>query len=213
MQPTLDLVWKVVSVLGGTSLIVFGMAAWLGKIWATRILEKDRQKYREELQRLTSTYEAANKSVQAELDKRSHVYRVQFETEFKALSEIWGKITDLRSDMAGIRPAIDSPLADGEDAIGRYRRRLERFGQTLAEFKVLVFKYAPFYPEEIYDRMYLMINLAGAEHVKVSMACRSGTTPATWFDDGEQQLNQMVTQANGISNAIRQRVQKLSFND
>jgi hypothetical protein len=49
MQLTLDVIWKVVGVLGGLAVIVFALAAWLGKIWAERILEKDRQHYRAEL--------------------------------------------------------------------------------------------------------------------------------------------------------------------
>src|SRR6266705_3512382 len=99
MQSASDLIWKLIGALGGFTVVVLGLSTWLGKLWADRILEKDRQHYREELERLKSSYEAANKSIQSELDKRIHVYRVQFETEFKALSEIWGKITEVRGEM------------------------------------------------------------------------------------------------------------------
>jgi hypothetical protein len=155
----------------------------------------------------------ANKSLQAELDKRVYVYRVQFETKFKALSEIWGKITELRSDMAAIRPVID-PSPVGDDPMERYRPRLLRFSQTLAELKALVFKYAPFYPEDIYERLWSLLLLAGREEVTVSIACQRGERPAAdWCVDGQKQLDDMVTQANGVSHAIRQRLQKLSLHE
>jgi hypothetical protein len=210
MHSALDLSWKLIGQLGGFAVVVAALSAWLSRIWAEKILEKDRQHYREELERLKGTYEAANKSVQAELDKRVHVYRVQFETEFKALSEIWAKITDLRSDMGSIRPFIDHNV-EGEDVVEKYRRRLLRFSKTLAELKTLVFKYAPFYPQNIYDKLWELLNLAGREEFMVARACEEGKVPPDWYVKGGEQFNAMLAQADGISLAIRERIQALSF--
>ena len=187
MQSAVDLSWKLIGQLGGFAFVVAALSAWLSKVWAEKILEKDRHHYQEELERLKGTYEAANKSVQAELDKRVHVYRVQFETEFKALSEIWAKITDLRSDMACIRPFIDRNV-EGEDVMEKYRRRLLRFSETLAGLKALVFKYAPFYPQNIYDQLWELLNLAGREEFIVTKACEAGATPPDCTCKGRSSL-------------------------
>jgi hypothetical protein len=109
---------------GGFAVVAIALIGWLSKIWAERILEKDREHYREDLERLKSTYEGVNKSLQAELDQRLHVHTVQFETEFRALSEIWANIAHLRSDMASIRPMYDRIAPDPNDPMAHYRTRL-----------------------------------------------------------------------------------------
>jgi hypothetical protein len=200
----------LIAELGGLAVIVIGLSAWLGKIWAGRILENDRQHYREELEGLKSSYEATNKSLQAELEKRIHVHRVQFEAEFRALSEIWAKITDLRSDMTSIRPLIDVAF-ENEDPMEKYRRRLLRFSQTLAETKTLIFKFAPFYSEEIYKQLWSVLEIASREERVVSVACRMGRESPDWYEQGEAQVNKMVAQADVVSSAIRTRMENLSI--
>ena len=36
--------------VGGASLLIMGLSSWLGKVWASRILEKDKLKYQSELE-------------------------------------------------------------------------------------------------------------------------------------------------------------------
>ena len=209
-QSVQDFTWKLISALGGFAIVVAALSAWLSRIWAERILEKDRQHYREELERLKSTYEATNKSVQAELDKITHVYRALFEIEFKALSEIWAKIADLRSDMAGLRPAVDFISPEGEDGMEKYRQRLLVFSATLAELKGVVFRYAPFYSEEIYERLMSVLEIAMAEEIFVGGACREGKISPQWTVQGKNHLDALVTRANVVSDAIRVRLRRLS---
>lgn len=79
--------------LGGGGAIVFGLSSWLGKVWANRILEADRRRYNEELERLHGQLEAA-----------VYANRVQFETEFNALSDIWAKVSAVRATIGQVRP-------------------------------------------------------------------------------------------------------------
>ena len=52
------------------------------KVWAGRLLERDRARNGEVIERLRGDLEAANRRIQAELDRIVHVHRIQFETEF-----------------------------------------------------------------------------------------------------------------------------------
>lgn len=84
----LFIVLTVVSSVGRGGMVVFGLSSWLGKVWANRILESDRRRYSEEIDRLRH-----------ELEKTLHVHRIQFETEFASLSEIWRKVARVRQTM------------------------------------------------------------------------------------------------------------------
>ena len=135
--------------LGGASAIVIGAASWLGKVWANRILESDRKRYGEELERVRSDLETSRRLLQAELDKAIHVHRVQFETEFRVLADIWAKLAVLRSAMRALRPMADIVDPD-EDPDARLQRRAGAFEAALHDFMRAVDDQSPFYPADIF---------------------------------------------------------------
>jgi hypothetical protein len=62
--------------------IVIGLAAWLGKVWAGRILEMDRAKY-------TTIMENILADLRTRDTKELQVHRLQFEKEFEVYKELW----------------------------------------------------------------------------------------------------------------------------
>jgi hypothetical protein len=66
----------------GATTIVVGLAAWLGKIWAGHILEKDRAKYQTSMETLLADLRTAN-------TKELLVHQLQFQKEFEVYKELW----------------------------------------------------------------------------------------------------------------------------
>jgi len=54
----------VIGSVGGSALIILALSTWLGKVWANRILEQDRFRYKSEIEqlknKLTSDREKGN---------------------------------------------------------------------------------------------------------------------------------------------------------
>ena len=77
---------NIIVSLGGGGLIVFGLSNWLGKVWAERLMQSERQQHNRELEELRNslrlTTEERLASVQAQLDiakealMKEHVDRV-----------------------------------------------------------------------------------------------------------------------------------------
>ena len=59
----------VIASLGGGGAIVFGLSGFLGKLWADRALEAQKQQYAQLNLSFTHQLELASKQVQAELDR------------------------------------------------------------------------------------------------------------------------------------------------
>jgi hypothetical protein len=59
----------IIASLGGGGVVVFGLSDWLGKIWANRLMESERQAHAVELEKLT---DALQRSTEKEL-KSLHV--------------------------------------------------------------------------------------------------------------------------------------------
>jgi len=152
--------------LGGAGAIVMACASWLGKVWANRILESDRRKYSEELERVRSELEASRRMLQAELDKAIHVHRVQFETEFRALADIWTKLAVLRGAMANLRPTRDIRNPD-EDPNERFKLRSAPFANAVHDFWRAVDDQSPFYSEAIFKELSTTLTIAKREQISV----------------------------------------------
>lgn len=183
--------------LGGARLIVLSFASWLGKVWANRILELDRLKYSAELERL-----------RGELSKTLHVHRQQFETEFRVLCDIWAKLSNLRSAIAGLRPTTDiiSPDESSED---RLNRRLTRFNEAFDAFVRVVDDQSPFYPEDIFQELSVTLQSARRESISVSLGRLERTTD--WSKKGAANFEAFRKSADKVSPLIRNRFTNLQI--
>lgn len=77
--------WAVVL---GVFLIV-ALASWLGKVWASRILEKDRGKYEAEIERLRQSGASVVERLRTQGERDLFVHRLQFEKEFEIYNQLW----------------------------------------------------------------------------------------------------------------------------
>jgi hypothetical protein len=75
--------------VGGAAAIIFALSSWLGKVWANRILEKDRLKYGSEIERLKSELES-------DRQKNQLIFSLYFEGQFKLYNDLWVVLVELR---------------------------------------------------------------------------------------------------------------------
>lgn len=190
-----ELAGAIILSLGGGAALVFACASWLGKVWANRILETDRRKYGEELERL-----------RRELDKATLVHRVHFEAEFRALSDVWAALSALRAAMASLRPLVDVVDPD-ETPDERFRRRLTRFEEALNGFVRAVDNHSPFYAEDIYLELSHAVQIAQRESVSVSL--EKPEKISEWFKEGAANFSAFKESADNVSALIRRRLVSL----
>ena len=99
----------VIVSLGGGGLIVLGLSSWLGKVWAGRMMELERAKHAEELERLRAELQHESvKSIES-LKHEAEIYRE------KHLRGHGDKIAIYRLAVDG----ISELLANMDDALAR----------------------------------------------------------------------------------------------
>ncbi len=101
--------------LGGGGAIVFSLAGYLGKRWADRGLERQKQEYAQLNIAFTHQLELASKQVQMELERLGHLHKLRTESEFQKLSNLWRCMARLRFAFTGLpRERYDLKASDKE---------------------------------------------------------------------------------------------------
>jgi uncharacterized membrane protein len=129
----IEIATTILASLGTGALIVLGCSSWLGKIWAERIMEKERASYAMELEKLRSSL---NKEVATDLE----LWKKQLDvTATRSLREISDKLTiyqstvDLISEVLGDFDRVSrDPVAtqNGPDRIDDFnRKRMKAYGR------------------------------------------------------------------------------------
>lgn len=210
-QMTATEVWNValavIASLGGGGLIVAALSSWLGKVWANRLMERERAQYAADLERLKSSLESSNRQLQAELEKTVFVTRVHFETEFKALADIWRLLARVRAAMSQLRPRGDV-LHEGETRESRLNERFSEYAAAVESFVAAADGQSPFYPQEIFNHLDALIVIAKREGTDVQTS--HDTFKGEWFARGERNFAEFKAGVDAVSDMIRERISKLS---
>jgi len=117
-----DTVFKISTAIltsvGGASIIILGLSSWLGKVWANRILEKDRLKYNSELEKIKSNLEI-------ESQKHQLVFSMYFEGQFKLYNDLWLALSELQTGVDNLwREASKTHLRSFIKAIQKAKRQI-----------------------------------------------------------------------------------------
>jgi hypothetical protein len=149
--------------LGGISCVLTCLFAYWGKL---RLAE-----YKSQL----NTAEA---TVQALLERSTHVTKAQFDKEFTIYQDIWASLVPLRASTLSLRPAFDSINLNESDQ-ERKSNRLQNFGHAFKAARDLVEQHKPFYATKVYGSLEKIMQLCLKEAVQYKRA-RADDDEAYW---------------------------------
>jgi hypothetical protein len=81
-----ELILTVITSAGGASAIILGLSAWIGKVWASRIIEAEKASHSKEIEVLRSSLE---------LNRTQQIRNS--EAQFRLYSEVWNHLQDVKS--------------------------------------------------------------------------------------------------------------------
>ena len=114
LEETIKIATAVLLSLGSGGAIVFALSSWLGKIWAERIMAKERASHESELAALRARLEKENQQSLANLKTDLEIYR---DTHLKGLSDKMASyrvVVDVLADIcADIIEALKKALVFG----------------------------------------------------------------------------------------------------
>lgn len=181
------MITELLAGVGATS-IVGVLAAWLGKVWAARILERDRTKYQTQMETLLQDLRTLS-------SKELFIHQLQFEKEFQVYLELWKEVLALGRASSAYRELF----------VGAYHsddQKKETFLKAHKDLSLRVYDHRPFYSPEVY-------RLAREVLAKSGKAYRM--LERSWGSDrAENRAEELFDELNGtidpLCDAIRQRI-------
>lgn len=86
----------VIASIGGSSILIIGLSSWLGKVWANRILEKDKLNYSSELEKVKSNYITELEEYKSQLEKSKMQFLRYSEHQFTLYNDLYRNLYDLK---------------------------------------------------------------------------------------------------------------------
>jgi hypothetical protein len=79
LKEILEISGVVLGSLGGGAFIIFGFSSWLGKVWANRLMTKEKAVYAQELESLRNRLVQDTESYKIKLKKSEFIFKKEFE--------------------------------------------------------------------------------------------------------------------------------------
>lgn len=102
---------ELLKLVGGAAVVLVGLFAFLGRVWANRIAGNEARIRDEKLADLKASFERQNTELKARLDVATQrqvlVDRVQFEHEYEIYKQAWAALVKLRRVTLQMRPTLD----------------------------------------------------------------------------------------------------------
>jgi len=127
----LELSGVILGSLGGGAAIIFGFSSWLGKVWANRLMAKEKTEHAQELESLRSRLTQDTERYKIKLKKSEFLFQKEFEaaSEFVALKRSFlPNYSHPNMDWYEACDAIAHDLHKIEIALGNY---LSKHGAVL----------------------------------------------------------------------------------
>lgn len=143
----------ILAFLGGGVAIVFAFSNWLGKVWANRLIEKERAEHNKELEPLKSKFLKETESYKIKVKKSE----LLFEKQFEAASEF---VAFFRS----LSPAYSFPNMDWEDVCNHFVLISENIERDLTKY---LSRHGAVLGGDVVDKISLCIGISGRSNSKL----------------------------------------------
>ncbi len=146
---------SVVTGLGGGAALIWGLSSWLGKVWASRILQKDKRKYRAELE-----------VVKNELGRASQEYLIKFSSlqaeRAQIIRDLYKKLMTAQRQMHSVLKPFQQA---GEPDIGN---KIKTFVDSFNVFYQFYLESRIYFPESICAQIQRLVLILREAHIDIT---------------------------------------------
>lgn len=194
----------IISALGGLSIIITGIVAYIGKLYFERFKASQNTTNRE----LQASIDATHAGLKSKLENCVYVTKTHFDKEFSAYSSIWSAMFELKESVVALRPVLDY-VDKSESLEDRKLRRLRRFKESYNLLVANVESNRPFIPSDIYTDIRNFQQQCRKESIEYEHSNIHENRMSYW-KDAEINVKEVINIFDVVCEMIRNRLYKLS---
>jgi ElaB/YqjD/DUF883 family membrane-anchored ribosome-binding protein len=201
----LNALYGLFSGAAGTVVVIFASSRWL----ASLLLARYEGTLNQELEKVRSKLQEEQKHIQARIDSSVYVTRAHFETEFNAMKELFGLLSNTRLLLPILRasfrdhPADETKEQRTEKLNADYQKLGDAYNQLLKQVEAL----SPFITPALYRSIDECTTVINRELFQVRMGDREAHA---WYVQGTTNQDDFLKQYKVASDIIRARVASLA---
>lgn len=202
-----EIINDIIALLGGVTVVLAALFGFIGKLWLSRIVEKEKHELQKQVMIIQNDLSATNKKLEAELQRSIYVDKMQFEYEFQIYKEVWSSLVSLRMVTMRLRPTLDyiDPKQSNED---RQRERLQAFAGPFENYRDIIEKNKPFYSPIVYKALADILEKCYGESIDFEYAERDSRE---YFKEARKNEKQIVEAIDFACEAIRNRINEIKI--
>jgi hypothetical protein len=202
---------ELLKIAGGATVVLAGLSIFLSKLWSERIARREGEQRDRHIAELKAQLDQQAALVKARLDasvqRRIHVSKMQFDHEYEIYRLAWEKLFALRNETSSYRFVLEE-FDPNESKHDWMSRRVKAFQDQYTAFLDVIEKNKPFYPPTIYkalsdvrnECMLVMLDIGNAENPSPHLQARTK----------QQRLSAVIEAA---CEAIRRRVSEVDASE
>lgn len=200
-----EFISEILAILGGFTVVLAALLGFIGKLWLSRIIEKEKATLQQKMAEIQADLNNTNKKLEAELERSVFIDKLQFEHEFSIYKEIWEALVNLRAATLMLRPTLDfvDPEQTREE---RIRNRLKAFAGPFETYRKLIEKYKPFYSPNVYLALSEILEKCYGESIGVEYVERKRSE---YFKEARENQKQIVEAIDSSCEEIRKRIEEV----
>jgi hypothetical protein len=121
--------------LGGGALLVFALSSWLAKVWANRILEKEKASYAAEIEELRRAYGEEIERIKLELQKNAFEHQTRFSWYHQRKAELIANVYAILNDVSEHVTEMVSPVQyGGEQQAAHAQKTIDLYNELASKY-------------------------------------------------------------------------------
>lgn len=144
-----------------------------------------------------------NESKKIENDKSILVHKIQFEKEFQVYNDLWSNLIKLRNATSDLRPLFTPYTKTESEEVERRKKIFDEFNDSFKNCVITFDFNKPFYPENIYKEIELILRVSRREAIETSYM---HPQESEYYENAEKNMNSIIEKIEIVCIIIRTRI-------
>lgn len=150
-QTVLEIVATVIASVGGAGAIIWALSSFFGKMWANKILEKQKAEYQKDIEEYKSALSRELENVKATNERLTYISKVQYDIEISAIKDLTREIHYLLLTCNTVVPVDKTLLKNSEEIILRNKKYYNLYVKSINKFMEAVGNSLAFLEDEVME--------------------------------------------------------------